>query len=110
VFRNGRSADDQIGLEFDRELDEFVVRFAALPLSLNTPVPPSEGTMAMLTNTGRYALAGETAVLSKRGRPLFRTVLWVISGSDGCRRKNRLEAASTADLARKKRKWMLGSS
>ena len=35
----------KIGLEFDRELDEFVVRFAALPLSLNTPVPPSEGIM-----------------------------------------------------------------
>jgi hypothetical protein len=45
VFRTGRSADDQIGLEFDRELDEFVVRFAALPLSLNTPFPPREGIM-----------------------------------------------------------------
>jgi hypothetical protein len=43
--RTGRSADDKIGLEFDRELDEFVVRFAALPLSLNTAVQPSEGMM-----------------------------------------------------------------
>src|SRR5215469_14617971 len=51
VFRTGRSADDQIGLEFDRALDEFVVRFAALPRSLNTPVPPREGTMgATLTS------------------------------------------------------------
>jgi hypothetical protein len=42
VFQDWK-ADDQIGLGFDRELDEFVVRFAALPLSLNTPVPPTEG-------------------------------------------------------------------
>ena len=43
--RTGRSVDDQIGLEFDRELDEFVVRFAALPLSLNTAVQPRERMM-----------------------------------------------------------------
>jgi len=56
VFRTGRSADDQIGLEFDRELDEFVVRFAALPLSLNTPVPPREGIMvAALTPVANNA-------------------------------------------------------
>jgi hypothetical protein len=30
MFRTGRSADDQIGLELDRELDESVVRFAAV--------------------------------------------------------------------------------
>jgi len=56
VFRTGRSADDQIGLEFDRELDEFVVRFAALPLSLNTPFPPREGIMdATLTPVATLA-------------------------------------------------------
>jgi len=56
VFRTGRSADDQIGLEFDRELDEFVVRFAALPLSLNTPFPPREGIMdATLTPVANNA-------------------------------------------------------
>jgi len=56
VFRTGRSADDQIGLEFDRELDEFVVRFAALPLSLNTAVQPREGMMdATLTPVANNA-------------------------------------------------------
>jgi hypothetical protein len=37
----GKSADDR----FDRELEEFVVRFAALPLSLNTAVQAREGIM-----------------------------------------------------------------
>jgi hypothetical protein len=44
VFQDWK-ADDQIGLGFDRELDEFVVRFAALPLSLNTAVQPRKGMM-----------------------------------------------------------------
>jgi hypothetical protein len=42
VSRTGRPADGQIGLEFDRELDEFVVRFAGAASVIEYP-GPAEG-------------------------------------------------------------------